>query len=204
MSDTLHLYDAQGRRLYLSAAERDAFLEAATQADRPIRTLCKVACSPAERHQPATLCQAARSTSGWWSSPERREPLSMGRLSHACLPHTTLGVCRTTPLRHPSSVSTCFPPDTVAHDAVMSPSLHHLVPLAFPCWDNSRLRCSTLRQAGGDGAPAISAYTKLQRRRPMMDIAVAQQCRGVRSRPLLLWSRSSLAPRQSSASSRRR
>ena len=44
MSDTIQLYDAQGRRLYLSAAERDAFLIAATQADRPIRTLCSVLC----------------------------------------------------------------------------------------------------------------------------------------------------------------
>src|SRR5712691_7900667 len=42
MSDTIQLYDAQGRRLYLSAAERDAFLDAATHADRPIRTLCSV------------------------------------------------------------------------------------------------------------------------------------------------------------------
>ena len=44
MSDTIQLYDAQGRRLYLSAAERDAFLIAATQTDRPIRTLCSVLC----------------------------------------------------------------------------------------------------------------------------------------------------------------
>ena len=43
MSDTIQLYDAQGRRLYLSSAERDAFLIAATQADRPIRTLCRKA-----------------------------------------------------------------------------------------------------------------------------------------------------------------
>src|SRR4029434_1040346 len=42
MSDTIQLYDAHGRRLYLSAAERDAFLDAATHADRPIRTLCSV------------------------------------------------------------------------------------------------------------------------------------------------------------------
>ncbi len=33
MSDTIQLYDAQGRCLYLSAAERDAFLDAATYAD---------------------------------------------------------------------------------------------------------------------------------------------------------------------------
>ena len=42
MSDTIQLYDAHGRRLYLSAAERDAFLDAATHADRPLRTLCSV------------------------------------------------------------------------------------------------------------------------------------------------------------------
>jgi len=36
------------------------------------------------------------------------------------------------------------------HDAVVSPSLHHSVPLAFPCWDNSRQCCYTLRQAGGE------------------------------------------------------
>jgi hypothetical protein len=47
---------------------------------------------PAARHRPATRFQAARGTSGWWSSGERRrEPLGMGRLSHACMPHTTLG-----------------------------------------------------------------------------------------------------------------
>jgi integrase/recombinase XerD len=44
MSDTIQLYDAQGRRLYLTSAERDDFLEAAMQADRPIRTLCSVIC----------------------------------------------------------------------------------------------------------------------------------------------------------------
>jgi integrase len=42
MSETIQLYDTQGRRLYLSSAERDAFLEAAMKADRPIRTLCSV------------------------------------------------------------------------------------------------------------------------------------------------------------------
>ena len=42
MSETIQLYDTQGRRLYLSSAEREAFLDAATQADRPIRTLCSV------------------------------------------------------------------------------------------------------------------------------------------------------------------
>ena len=42
MHDGLQLYDTQGRRLSLTSAERDAFLNAATQADRPIRTLCSV------------------------------------------------------------------------------------------------------------------------------------------------------------------
>ena len=42
MSEIIQLYDAHGRRLYLSAAERDAFLDAATHADRPLRTLCSV------------------------------------------------------------------------------------------------------------------------------------------------------------------
>lgn len=42
MDATTLLYDAEGRRLYLTAAERDAFLEAAAKADRPIRTLCSV------------------------------------------------------------------------------------------------------------------------------------------------------------------
>jgi len=42
MHDGIQLYDPQGRRLYLTSAERDAFLNAATQADRPIRTLCSV------------------------------------------------------------------------------------------------------------------------------------------------------------------
>jgi integrase/recombinase XerD len=42
MSETIQLYDARGRRLYLTSAERDAFLEAAMLADRPIRTLCSV------------------------------------------------------------------------------------------------------------------------------------------------------------------
>jgi integrase/recombinase XerD len=42
MDTTAQLYDPEGRRLYLTAAERDAFLEAATKADRTIRTLCSV------------------------------------------------------------------------------------------------------------------------------------------------------------------
>src|SRR5947209_16139992 len=62
------------------------------------------------------------------------------------------------------------------HDAVVSPSLHHSVHLSFPCWDNSRHRCYTLRQAGGEWAARHPpACTKLQRRRPTIDIAVAQQ-----------------------------
>jgi integrase len=42
MSEAVQLYDTEGRRLYLTSAERDAFLDAATQADRPVRTLCAV------------------------------------------------------------------------------------------------------------------------------------------------------------------
>jgi integrase/recombinase XerD len=35
-------YDTQGRRLYLTADERAAFLEAAKEAPREVRTLCLV------------------------------------------------------------------------------------------------------------------------------------------------------------------
>jgi integrase len=42
MSEAIQLYDTEGRRLYLTSAERDAFLDAATEADRPVRTLCTV------------------------------------------------------------------------------------------------------------------------------------------------------------------
>jgi integrase/recombinase XerD len=42
VSEAIQLYDTEGRRLYLTSAERDAFLDAATQADRPVRTLCAV------------------------------------------------------------------------------------------------------------------------------------------------------------------
>jgi integrase len=42
MSEAIQLYDTEGRRLYLTSAERDTFLDAATQADRPVRTLCAV------------------------------------------------------------------------------------------------------------------------------------------------------------------
>jgi integrase len=42
MSEAIQLYDTEGRRLYLTSAERDAFLDAATEADRPVRTLCAV------------------------------------------------------------------------------------------------------------------------------------------------------------------
>jgi hypothetical protein len=40
MSEAIRLYDIEGQRLYLISAERDAFLDTATQADRPVRTLC--------------------------------------------------------------------------------------------------------------------------------------------------------------------
>jgi hypothetical protein len=89
---------------------------------------------PAARHRPATRCQAAHGPAGWWSSGERRrEPLGMGRLSHACMPYTTLGVCRTTPLRHPASVLTWLPPDTVVSRrcgvALAAPQRAPLAPL---------------------------------------------------------------------------
>jgi integrase len=42
MSEAIQLYDTEGRRLYLTSTERDACLEAATQADRPVRTLSAV------------------------------------------------------------------------------------------------------------------------------------------------------------------
>jgi integrase/recombinase XerD len=38
----MNLYDIQGRRLYLTADERRAFIAAAATADRPVRTLCTV------------------------------------------------------------------------------------------------------------------------------------------------------------------
>jgi integrase/recombinase XerD len=38
----MNLHDAQGRRLYLTAGERRAFVAAAATADRPVRTLCTV------------------------------------------------------------------------------------------------------------------------------------------------------------------
>lgn len=38
----MSLFDPQGNRLYLTADERASFLDAASRADRPIRTLCSV------------------------------------------------------------------------------------------------------------------------------------------------------------------
>src|SRR5688572_14408374 len=38
----MNLYDSQGRRLYLTADERRAFIGSAATADRPVRTLCMV------------------------------------------------------------------------------------------------------------------------------------------------------------------
>ena len=38
----MQLYDAQGKRLYLTADERLAFMAAAARAARPVRTLCAV------------------------------------------------------------------------------------------------------------------------------------------------------------------
>ncbi len=49
----------------------------------------------AARHRPATLYKAASGTFGCWAAVEtRREPLWMGRLSHALMSHTTLGFYR--------------------------------------------------------------------------------------------------------------
>lgn len=42
MSEGMRLHDAQGRRKYLTEAERKAFLAAAGKAPRPVRTLCLV------------------------------------------------------------------------------------------------------------------------------------------------------------------
>ena len=42
MNDTTYLYDALGRRLYLTPAERDAFLRTALGHDRPVRTFCSL------------------------------------------------------------------------------------------------------------------------------------------------------------------
>jgi len=42
MNDTTYLYDALGRRLYLTSGERDAFLRTALGHDRPVRTLCSL------------------------------------------------------------------------------------------------------------------------------------------------------------------
>ena len=36
------LYDALGRRLYLTPGERDAFLRTALGHDRPVRTFCSL------------------------------------------------------------------------------------------------------------------------------------------------------------------
>jgi integrase/recombinase XerD len=42
MHDTASLYDARGRRLYLTPGERDAFLRTALEYERPVRTLCSL------------------------------------------------------------------------------------------------------------------------------------------------------------------
>jgi hypothetical protein len=38
----MQLYDSRGKRLYLTADERHAFIAAAVIADRPVQTLCTV------------------------------------------------------------------------------------------------------------------------------------------------------------------
>jgi integrase len=42
MRRTIQLYDIQGNRLYLTPQERDDFLQAASEQERPIRTFCSV------------------------------------------------------------------------------------------------------------------------------------------------------------------
>jgi integrase/recombinase XerD len=42
MHDTAYLYDALGRRLYLTPGERDAFLRTALEYERPVRTFCSL------------------------------------------------------------------------------------------------------------------------------------------------------------------
>src|SRR5215471_4215648 len=42
MHDTAYLYDALGRRLYLTPGEGEAFLRTALGHDRPVRTFCSV------------------------------------------------------------------------------------------------------------------------------------------------------------------
>jgi integrase/recombinase XerD len=42
MNDTTYLYDALGRRLYLTSGERDAFLRTALGHDRPVRIFCSL------------------------------------------------------------------------------------------------------------------------------------------------------------------
>ena len=42
MQDAASLYDALGRRLYLTPGERDAFLATAMRHDRHVRTFCSV------------------------------------------------------------------------------------------------------------------------------------------------------------------
>ena len=74
----------------------------------------------------------------------------MGRLSHACLLYTTLGVCRTPPLHYPVSRS-------------------------FPCWDISPHRCYTLRQTGSVWAASPPSRHEAPTKEAEMDIAVAQQ-----------------------------
>ena len=42
MNATIHLYDYQGNRLYLTSQERDDFLYTANLQERPVRTFCSV------------------------------------------------------------------------------------------------------------------------------------------------------------------
>ena len=42
LDSTMQLHDPQGKRLYLTAEERRAFMAAASKASRPVRTFCAV------------------------------------------------------------------------------------------------------------------------------------------------------------------
>jgi hypothetical protein len=62
----MQLHDARGKRLYLTAEERRAFIAAAARAARPVRTLCAADYFPIPRGQAARVQSSA-------SPPDRRE-----------------------------------------------------------------------------------------------------------------------------------
>ena len=68
----MRLHDAQGKRLYLTADERVAFLAAAAKAARPVRTLCGVLHTIGCRVSEALALTPSMSTSlarPWCSRP---------------------------------------------------------------------------------------------------------------------------------------